>query len=231
LAYLLSFGGFFLLHEHPLESVDHLKPSLHDIRDLNGLRHTLASVFSLAQQIIEYPSLDLHQIGAHNHIEHDASITHDDIISLPSIYAPPSNNGTLFSEFIADSQSGTHITATDIGRARTRRERQSKLITGRGIDRLHADIARGEAALVLSVFGDPAPGQSLTEAPWGGPGVLLDTIRTFWWDERLPKGWTPVRETTIESIKDGKSRILSAMNSSANASFSFSPTPQVVLAA
>lgn len=208
LAGLLAFGGFFLVHQHPMTSIDDLKPKFRDFQNLEAIAHKIDSLESLFHNVIERRELDLAEIAAHNHIEHDASITHDDIADLHAEFASPTNNLALFEAFLTDSASGTHIDAADIGRARARRERESHNATGRTLDALHSDIARGEAALVVSIFGETA---TKSGSPWKGPGVPFETVRRFWRDERLPEGWKPKRETTIKGIKEGKALIDQSM--------------------
>lgn len=205
---LIAFGGFFLLHQHPVTSLDDLKPDARELLEPKGIVHALNSLESLAHNAIKYRELDLVQIGAHNHIEHDASITHDDIASLQAEFASPVNNLTLFDAFMKDSASGTHIDVTDFGRVRARRERESHAATGRTIDSLHSNIARAEASLTISIFGETA---TTAGSPWEGPGIPIDTIRQFWWEERLPAGWRPKRETTIDSVEKGKKLVDEAM--------------------
>jgi len=124
-------------------------------------------------------------------------------------YAPTEQDPALFDAFVRDarpapgsSQRGVLSYGTeDIARVRVRREAQPDT----RIDAVHQEIARGESALVLGVFGFLSRGNSsaderkLTKEVLGGPYRFpLSVVETWWKEERLPTpDWVPVRETTL----------------------------------
>ncbi len=121
----------------------------------------------------------LHDLARHNRTEHDASITHPNMPAGDE-YAPTEQDPALFDAFVRDarpapgpSQKGVLSYGTeDIARVRARREAQP----GTRIDAIHQEIARGESALVLGVFGFLPSGENssaderkLTKEVLGGP--------------------------------------------------------------
>ncbi|THH07130.1 heme-thiolate peroxidase [Phellinidium pouzarii] len=164
-----------------------------DGRRLTGtvLTHALMECYNLSWPLAAFLSwggvlllgqdglFSLHDLARHNRIEHDASIAH---INTPSDeeYAPANVDSTLYNAFLADAHGG-RISARDIARARVRREAEKST----HVTAVQQEIARGEVALVLQVFG----GESFS--------VPLDVIHSWWHDERLPEGWRPTRKTTL----------------------------------
>jgi hypothetical protein len=116
--------------------------------------------------------------------------------------------------------SGSHVDLRDLGTARVRREAETLSWSGRAIDALHAQIARGEAALVIGIFGEslPAPytpanvSHTGDDWAWDGLAVPKDVMKTFWLEERLPEGWTPKRVTSLKSTHAGNERVGERMN-------------------
>jgi hypothetical protein len=231
IAHLLAIGGFFLVHHDSMTSLPSPPPSL--AKNPRGfVRSVLTSfdhlfephmipeivrdVTDWAKNWLQYRTMDLQHIGLHGHIEHDASITHDDALLPTSPYAPSFSNHSLFEAFMDDSVAGpdgAHVDLVDLGTARVRREEESLSWSGRALDALHAEIARGEAALVIGIFGE-----TLSTAPanvshvgehwdWEGLAVPKSVMRTFWLEERFPHGWKPSRVTSLKSTKAGNQRV------------------------
>jgi len=228
---LLAIGGFWLVHHNSLHDLPTLPPS--PLKNPKGFWRSLMTGFddemkpssihqhvedftSWAKNALQYRTMELHHIGLHNHIEHDASITHDDAPGIDALYAPWASNHSLFEDFMRDStagKDGNHVDLRDLGTARVRREHESATWSGRIIDALHAEIARGEAALVIGIFGE-----SLPETPahikhdgddwhWDFLAVPKHVMRTFWLEERLPENWRPRRTTTLKSTHAGNQRV------------------------
>jgi hypothetical protein len=138
----------------------------------------------LAQGLVRGSILLLGQVGAfclqdlarHNRIEHDASLVHDDTKGRDE-YAPISPDSSLIKKLLLQSKDGHVLTAEDVARARVERESVCPLIDG-----LHSEIARGEMAMVLGVFGQEHAHH------WGVP---LGVLREWLTEERLPEGWKP----------------------------------------
>jgi hypothetical protein len=124
-------------------------------------------------------SFGLDDLARHNRIEHDASLVHDDTPERDE-YAPISPDSTLVRQFLNTAKDGHLMTAEDIARARVVRESQSHVL-----DNLHAEIAKGEMAIVLGLFGEPRSAKH---------GIPVDTLRVWITEERLPDGWKPTHK-------------------------------------
>jgi len=120
-------------------------------------------------------TVDLHQLRQHNIIEHDASLSRDDVIT--------GDSWTIDRQLISDmfpEGSDRGLTFRDIAAVRVKRER---LLPKGKLDWAHNRIALGEASLVIGVWG------------LGGNGVFENNvvpyqrIRSFFVDERLPPDW------------------------------------------
>lgn len=192
------------------------------LREAYGLSIPLAAFLTyggivLLGQVVGFgvdPSRDgvgfsLKDLARHDRIEHDASITHPNMPTGDE-YAPSKQNPALFDAFVKDarpasgpSQKGVlSYGPEDIARARVRREAQP----GTRIDAVHQEVARGEIALVFSIFGFlPSGGNAesdrgkLPKEVLGGPYRFpLSVVETWWKEERLPTpDWVPIRETTL----------------------------------
>ncbi|KZT68879.1 Cloroperoxidase, partial [Daedalea quercina L-15889] len=111
----------------------------------------------------------LHDLSRHNCIEHDASLVHPDV-AFRDEYAPVDIHLHMLDDLMRYSTDGTLMTPDDVARARVAREAQYAI----PIDKVHAEIARGEMAI-------PAPLR----------GVPNEMLRVWMHEERLPDGWTP----------------------------------------
>ncbi|KAJ6596153.1 hypothetical protein DFH09DRAFT_858156, partial [Mycena vulgaris] len=69
---------------------------------------------------------------------------------------------------------------------RLRREKLSK-----PLDAMHAEIARGERAIILGVWQQSIGGRKGAPLPW---------MRTWLGEERLPEGWRPDHMETMHSV-------------------------------
>ncbi|KAF9520336.1 hypothetical protein BS47DRAFT_1254540, partial [Hydnum rufescens UP504] len=118
---------------------------------------------------------DLKQVRAHNKIEHDASLSRDDV---------PGNswqrNPELVNSLIADSGTIEGLSFKDMARVRVRRE---KTLGNKHLDFAHLRIALGEACLTIGVWGFGG-GEDMTKRV-----VSKARLRSFFLDERLPEGW------------------------------------------
>ena len=142
--------------------------------------------------------LDLHEVDRHNCIEHNASVVHDDDTDgsklaptqvdpdllhklLSKAYSPPS---------LRSSESSSTITIEDI--AQTRVSREAAVDTPP--DALHAEIARGEFAMVLNIFGT-------------GPLKTLNAEELEHWlyENRFPAHWSPThQENLLDTIAESR---------------------------
>lgn len=162
----------------------------HDGKQLTGsiLLHALEEGYGLstplAQCLVYGGILLLGQVGAfclkdlarHNRIEHDASLVHDDTKGRDE-YAPISPDLSLVKKLLLQAKDGHVLTAEDIARARVERESKCPVLNG-----LHSEIARGEMAIALGLFGQGNADHQ---------GVPLDILREWLTEERLPEGWKP----------------------------------------
>jgi len=118
---------------------------------------------------------DLKQVRAHNKIEHDASLSRDDV---------PGNswqrNPELVNLLIADSGTIEGLSFKDMARVRVRRE---KTLGNKHLDFAHMRIALGEACLTIGVWGFGG-GEDMTKRV-----VSKARLRSFFLDEQLPEGW------------------------------------------
>jgi len=145
--------------------------------------------------------ISLFDLGLHNGVEHDASVVH--------LNCPPGQKDApieivpeLVEEFTssivrdASEKSGRElseaevlVTGHDIVRARIRREKTSK-----PLDAVHAEIARGEMAIILGVWNQKPADKD------GEEGIPLPWMRTWLADERLPEGWRPDHVHTMRAV-------------------------------
>lgn len=151
----------------------------------------------------------LHDLARHDRTEHDASITHPNTRAGDE-YAPTEQDPALLDAFVRDARPAPGISlkgepsygTEDIARVRVRREAEP----GTRIDAVHQEIARGEAALVLGVFGFlPSRGNASAdehklpkEVLGGSYRFPLSVVETWWKEERFPTpDWVPERATTL----------------------------------
>jgi len=144
--------------------------------------------FLLLQQ---FGRISLGDLARHNRIEHDASLAHKNT-ELEAEYAPCEVDDSLLESLCSDArpsaEGGARMNAEDIARARIRRENESP-----ALDAVHAEIARGEMAIVLGVFGGKNGSND---------GVPVEWLREWIKDERLPQGWKYTHTQGIfESIR------------------------------
>ncbi|KAF9480731.1 Cloroperoxidase [Pholiota conissans] len=141
--------------------------------------------------------VSLFEIGKHNAVEHDASLVHHDT-PQGSKYAPIEIDQKLVDDLIDDVRP-THkdfadaaepgerflLNFEDVARARVRREAEC-----RPIDSVHAEIARGEMAIILGVWDVKGKQKS---------GIPVDYFRRWISEERMPDGWKPDH---VQSLRD-----------------------------
>ena len=140
--------------------------------------------------------VDLGQLAAHNHIEHDASLIHANANGHP--FAPTSNDPALVQKLLEEVEVAGGLGVDEIAFARVRRERS--VGEGTQIDFLHRQIALGEASIALLIFMDETG------------KMPLDTVRSWLIGGRLPEGWVPTRSGRfIDTAKIAK-RVTDKMN-------------------
>lgn len=126
----------------------------------------------------QFTKLSLNDIGRHNCIEHDASLAHQNT-EIDGEYAPCEVDDALLAALCDDAKTPgkgyARLSAEDIARARVRREKDSPKLSP-----VQAEVARGEMAIALGVFGREDGSKDSIPVPW-----LAEWIK----DERLPQGW------------------------------------------
>ncbi|KAH9916790.1 uncharacterized protein B0H18DRAFT_938989 [Fomitopsis serialis] len=117
----------------------------------------------------------LRDLSRHNCIEHNASLVHPDV-AYRDEYAPVDVHLHMLEDLLRYSTDGKLMTPDDVARVRVVREAEYAI----PMDKVHAEIARGEMAI------PPAP-----PPPAALPGVPNHMLRVWMHEERLPDGWTP----------------------------------------
>lgn len=149
----------------------------------------------------------LHDLSRHNCIEHNASLVHPDV-HYRDEYAPIDMHLHMLEDLMRYSKDGVLMTPDDVARCRVAREAEYAI----PMDKIHAEIARGEMAIVLQLFNNPdniSPPSSqrpslLTRIrcalastplppppPAPLPGIPNHMLRVWMHEERLPDGWMP----------------------------------------
>jgi len=114
---------------------------------------------------------DLSDMCVHNGIEHDGSITRQDVAFQPDQSYPDEK---LIRDFIASCQNDKKLTAADCSRFLTKRFMDSKRNNGQfSLTTFHYMFGAMNTALLLLICGGD-----------------LDDIRTFLLEERAPEGWS-----------------------------------------
>jgi Peroxidase, family 2 len=157
----------------------------------------------------KFRRITLHEIGKHNAVEHNGSLVHHDIPE-GQIYAPIEIDHSLVDVLVSDVkpsavevEESSDPTAKflmnyeDVARARVRREAECKPIDG-----LHAEIARGEMAIILGVWEVKTKDKV---------GIPVDYFKRWIGEERLPDGWKPDHTQGLLDVISRSSRIRGAM--------------------
>jgi len=158
----------------------------------------------------KFGRISLHEIGKHNAVEHDASLVHHDT-SEGQTFAPIEIDHSLVDLLVSDVKpSSAEIDESpdpnakflmnyeDVARARVRREAECKPVDG-----LHAEIARGEMAIILGVW------EVKTDDKVGIP---VDYFKQWIGEERLPDGWKPDHSQGLLNVIHRSLQIKGAMN-------------------
>lgn len=165
---------------------------IHALQEGYGLSTPLAEVLVHGGILLlgQNGAFDLKDLARHNRIEHDASLVHDDTKGRDE-YAPTKPDLSLVKKLMHLAEDGRVLTAEDIARARVERESECPVLNG-----LHSEIARGEMAIALDVFGQ---GKANHE------GVPLGLLREWLTEERLPEGWKPTHtQGLLQTIRTSR---------------------------
>jgi hypothetical protein len=138
--------------------------------------------------------VSLYEFGKHGAIEHDASLVHSDTPPGEK-YAPIEIHQELVRQLIDDVKTegkgikeggkSCVMDASDVARARIRREKGSPALDG-----LHAEVARGEMAIILGIW-ETKVGNKV--------GVPVEWVREWLGQERLPSDW---KATHVQGLFD-----------------------------
>ncbi|PFH47120.1 hypothetical protein AMATHDRAFT_198520 [Amanita thiersii Skay4041] len=170
------------------------------LQECYGLSRPLAVFLSVGAFFLlrRIRPISLYHIGKHAAIEHNASLVHVDC-PVDEKYAPTVVRSDLLDAMITDAKSpgeevegleGTGdkqilVDEQDVAKARVRREAESA-----AIDKVHAEIARGEMAIALGMWETQRKDNK---------GVRADWLRDWMMNERLPDDWTP---THVQQLRD-----------------------------
>jgi Peroxidase, family 2 len=134
-------------------------------------------------------SLSLHDLAQHGLIEHDASLVHDD--TAPGHKFAPIRCDTKLLNKLLDSDV---LTLNKVAKRREELERTAPL------DLLHQEVARGEWALVLDIFGRE-----------NGGNCPSDLLRVWLKQNQFPEGWKPGHEQSLPATMSEAGEIRSEM--------------------
>ena len=152
----------------------------HALEEGYGISGPLANflVYGGIALLEQLGAFGLNDLARHNRIEHNASLVHDDT-KLRDEYAPVMPNPVLIKQFLEEVKDGQYVTVEDVARARVWRESQCP-----ALNKVQAEIARGEMAIALGLFSQP-------ESDTHKRGIPVDMLRVWFSEERLPDGWRP----------------------------------------
>ncbi|KAM6489369.1 Chloroperoxidase [Amanita muscaria] len=184
------------------------------LRGCYGLSLPLAIVLAFGGFFLlkRVKPVSLYHIGKHNAIEHNASLVHEDCAKdqkYASVKVVPQLIEALTHEKCSDDGSTTSdesalLDIKELAKFRVRRERECLPVDG-----IHAEIARGEMAIVLGMWGEKISDHGVPKA-W---------LRDWLNEERLPKDWKPCRKQglldTMHISKELKSHMEQFKSSSA----------------
>ncbi|KAF8529448.1 hypothetical protein JB92DRAFT_2860694 [Gautieria morchelliformis] len=137
-------------------------------------------------------SLSLHDLATHGLIEHNASLVHKDA-EPGHKFAPIRCDTKLLNQLLDEG----FLTLNKVARRREELERAAPL------DIMHQEVARGEWALVLDIFGREHGGK-----------IPVDDLRVWLKQNRFPEGWKPTHEQGLLATVSEAGQIRKEMNKS-----------------
>ncbi|KXN88323.1 Putative sterigmatocystin biosynthesis peroxidase stcC [Leucoagaricus sp. SymC.cos] len=148
--------------------------------------------------------INLFEIGKHNVIEHNASLVHHDTPEGHE-FAPIHIDQSLVDKLINDvkpekegDKSGESLmNAVDVARSRIRREKECG-----PVDNVHAEIARGEMAIILGVWETKSQNKA---------GIPTEWMRRWIGHEQLPDDWRPTQKQGLLNTIGRSKAIRTAM--------------------
>lgn len=170
------------------------------LQECYGLSTPLATVlvtggFLLIKRYTFSP-IDLYDLDFHGGVEHNASLVHRDTPE-GDLMAPIPIVHEWVDKLRGDVLTGSEgfagdrelVNYVDAARMRIRRESESR----KELDGVHAEIARGELAIMLGLW------ETEARQPGGEKktGVPLDWLLDWFKYERLPPDWKPTHEQSL----------------------------------
>lgn len=158
------------------------------LKECYGLSSPLAYFLAYVGFMIirKFGRTNLFDIGKHGAVEHNASLVHHDTPEGHTC-APIDIDSKLVEDLCADVKPGPKecekdgkswlMNYEDVARARIRREKEAG-----PIDSVHAEIARGEMAIILGVWETKTKDKA---------GIPMEYLKRWISEERMPDGWRP----------------------------------------
>ena len=149
----------------------------------------------------QWGKICLADLARHNCVEHDASLVHHNAADEAE-YAPCHIDDTLVHALCSHARTPRNgsfaLNAEDLARVRVQREKVSP-----PLDPMHAEIARGEMAIALGLFGGLNGAQD---------GIPVEWLREWFRDERIPRGWKSTHSQGFVATIKASGVIRAAMN-------------------
>ncbi|KAI0638047.1 Cloroperoxidase [Trametes polyzona] len=152
--------------------------------------------------------LNLHDLAAHNVVEHDGSLVHADA-GAGEKYAPTNVDPALLRQLL-DTSDTDYLSLKDLTQAQVSRQAASPPLHA-----LQSLVSKGELDLIMEVFGvrgaseggaGPSPAQSLVPDEALGDELVVPKAFLEQWlgEERLPDGWRgPSHQTGLRELVSG----------------------------
>jgi hypothetical protein len=128
-------------------------------------------------------TIELSDLNKHDTIEHDASLTRNDVGQGDNHSLQPK-----LLQALLDDAEGDYITVDSLIKSRNRREEASEAAGGVPLDFRKGILAYGESALLLQALGGLGPQDGM--AP-------KKAVQQWIGEERLPDGWKKPKQMTI----------------------------------
>ncbi|EIW61336.1 Cloroperoxidase [Trametes versicolor FP-101664 SS1] len=186
----------------------------HDGRDLTApqLSQAIQKVYGISRvfaTILAYGGvarcgaggkLNLHDLAAHNLVEHDGSLVHADT-SEGQKYAPTNVDPALLRQLLDTSSTG-YLSLKDLTQAQVSRQAASPPLHA-----LQSIVSKGELDLIMEVFGIHASETLVPNAEETVHDELVvpkSFLEQWLGEERLPDGWSgPSHQTGLKEIITG----------------------------
>ena len=173
------------------------------LKECYGLSSPLAYFLSYVGFVMirKFGRINLFDIGKHGAVEHNASLVHHDTPEGQK-FAPIEIDKKLVENLCTDVKPGAKeceredatwlMNYEDVARARIRREKECGPIDG-----VHAEIARGEMAIILGVWETKTRNKT---------GIPMEYLKRWISEERMPDGWKPDHvQGLLDVVKRSKS--------------------------